>query len=67
MRLEGVKEKWPRARHAIRILDVMHEQNPQCLQDLADHVADVERGRKARKAEDHLWVMSPVECELREW
>jgi hypothetical protein len=41
MRLEGVKEKWPRARHAIRILDVMHEQNPQCLQHLAEHAADV--------------------------
>jgi hypothetical protein len=67
MRLEGVKEKWPRARHAIRILDVMHEQNPQCLQHLAEHAADVERGRKARKAEYHLWAMSPVECELREW
>ena len=67
MRLEGVKEKWPRARHAIRILDVMHEQNPQCLQHLAEHAADVERGRKARRAEYHLWAMSPVECELREW
>ena len=67
MRLEGVKEKWPRARHAIRILDVMHEQNPQCLQHLADHAADVERGRKARRAEYHLWAMSPLECELREW
>jgi hypothetical protein len=67
MRLEGVKEKWPRARHAIRILDVMHEQTPQCLVHLAGHAADVERDRKARRAEYHLWVMSPLEWELAEW
>ena len=67
MRLEGVKEKWPRARHAIRILDVMHERDPQWLHHLAEHAADVERGRRARRAEYHLWAMSPVECELAEW
>ena len=67
VRLEGVKEKWPRARHAIRILEVLYERDPQWLYYLAEHAADVERGRKARRAEYHLWAMSPVECELREW
>jgi len=60
MRLEGVKEKWPRARHAIRILEVLYERDPQWLYHLAEHAADVERGRKARRAEYHLWAMSPV-------
>jgi hypothetical protein len=65
--LEGVKEKWPRARHAIRILEVLYERDPQWLYCLEEHAADVERGRKARRAEYHLWAMSPLECELREW
>jgi hypothetical protein len=67
MRLDGMKEKWPRANHAIRILEVLYERDPQWLHHLAEHAADVERGRKARRAEYHLWAMSPVECELAEW
>jgi len=67
MRLEGVKEKWPRARHAIRILDVLYEQNPQYLQHLAMDAADLVRGRRIIRAEYHLWAMSPLERELREW
>ena len=49
MRIDGVKEKWPRARHAIRILEVVHR-NAWTI-DLAMHVADTVSGRKARAAE----------------
>jgi hypothetical protein len=51
MRLEGVKEKWPRANHAIRILDTIHERNPNWLWWLADKVADVVKVKKTIKAE----------------
>ena len=49
MRIDGMKEKWPRARHAIRILEVVHK-NAWTI-DLAMHVADTVSGRKARAAE----------------
>ena len=49
MRIDGMKEKWPRARHAIRILEVVHR-NAWTI-DLAMHVADTVSGRKARAAE----------------
>lgn len=49
MRVDGMKEKWPRARHAIRILEVVHK-NAWTI-DLAMHVADTVSGRKARAAE----------------
>lgn len=63
MRLDGMKEKWPRARHAIRILEVAHEKNPQWLQHLADHAAEIERGKRARAAEyerfaEYDWAMA---------
>ena len=67
MRLDGMKEKWPRANHAIRILEVLYERDPFWLYHLAEHAADVERDKKARRAEYHLWALSPLECELAEW
>ena len=45
MRIDGVKEKWPRARHAIRILEVVHR-NAWTI-DLAMHVANTVSDRKA--------------------
>ena len=49
MRIDGVMEKWPRARHAIRILEVVHRNG--WTIDLAMHVANTVSGRKARAAE----------------
>ena len=49
MRIDGVKEKWPRARHAIRILEVVHR-NAWTI-DLAMHAANTMSGRKVRAAE----------------
>ena len=46
--VDGMKEKWPRARHAIRILEVAHKNG--WTIDLAMHVADTVSGRKARAA-----------------
>ena len=49
MRIDGMKEKWPRARHAIRILEVVHR-NAWTI-DLAMHAANTMSGRKVRAAE----------------
>ena len=40
---------WPRARHAIRILEVAHRKR--WLLDLASYAADVEKERRTRAAE----------------
>lgn len=48
MRTDGMKEKWPRARHAIRILEVVHR-NAWTI-DLAMDVAATVSGRRARAA-----------------
>ena len=48
MRIDGMKEKWPRTRHAIRILEVVHR-NVWTI-DLAMHVAATVSGRRARTA-----------------
>ena len=45
MRIDGMKERWPRARHAIRILEVVHG-NAWTI-DLAMHVASTVSDRKA--------------------
>lgn len=47
--VDGMKEKWPRAGHAIRILEVAHKNR--WMLDLAMHAADTVRGRRARAAE----------------
>ena len=49
MDVGGMKEKWPRARHAIRILEVAHRKR--WLLDLASYAADVEKERRTRAAE----------------
>ena len=49
MRIDGMKEKWPRARHAIRILEVVHK-NAWTI-DLVMHVAATVSGRRVRAAE----------------
>ena len=49
MRIDGMKEKWPRARHAIRILEVVHRNG--WTIDLAMHAAAKVSGRRIRAAE----------------